>query len=204
MVPKPRKVFSAQIENIQLIRRRHVIALRLYPQLPVNVRFAIRPTILPRGGGADGLSPVLINKGTGIGWSSYHLHRREDIYGPDASVYRPERWESGQLLHEVAQKGGFLDFHAGPRICLGSMNNLIVSIPLGVLPSLGTDMLLTCLLLCLEDYAIMEASLAVLRILQTFPNICIPPSEPNGPVGSERQNLTITLSSADGTKVLLR
>lgn len=55
-----------------------------------------------------------------------------------------------------------------------------------------------------EDYAIMEASLAVIRILQTYPAICLPPGVPNGPVGSERQNLTITLSSADGTKVLLR
>lgn len=86
----------------------------------MNVRFAVRPTILPRGGGPDGLAPVLINKGTGIGWSSYHLHRREDIYGQDACVYRPERWEGGRLSHEVAQTGGFLDFHAGPRVCLGS------------------------------------------------------------------------------------
>lgn len=100
--------------------RLHVLALRLYPQLPVNVRFAIRPTILPRGGGADGLAPVLIGKGTGLGWSSYHLHRREDIYGQDSCVYRPERWQSGRLSQKVAQTGAFLDFHAGPRVCLGS------------------------------------------------------------------------------------
>ncbi|KAJ4413393.1 hypothetical protein N0V82_008562, partial [Gnomoniopsis sp. IMI 355080] len=112
-------VSRKQIQQLPFLRCVLNETLRLYPQLPVNVRFAIRPTILPRGGGADGLSPVLLDKGTGIGWSSYHLHRREDIYGPDASIYRPERWESGQLLHEVAQKGGFLDFHAGPRICLG-------------------------------------------------------------------------------------
>lgn len=110
-----------------LIFRHHVIALRLYPQLPVNVRFAIRPTILPRGGGPDGLSPVLIDKGTGLGWSSYHLHRREDIYGPDACVYRPERWEGGRLSHEVAQTGAFLDFHAGPRVCLGSTYFQVIS-----------------------------------------------------------------------------
>lgn len=181
--------------------RRRVIALRLYPQLPVNVRFAVRPTILPRGGGPDGLAPVLINKGTGIGWSSYHLHRREDIYGQDACVYRPERWEGGQLSREVAQTGGFLDFHAGPRICLGSAyfppsRSLLVTSFDGF-----TDMTLKY---SSEDYAIMEASLAIIRILQTYPTLCLPPGVPNGPVGSERQNLTITLSSADGTKVLLR
>lgn len=55
-----------------------------------------------------------------------------------------------------------------------------------------------------EDYAIMEASLAIIRILQLFPDICLPPSIPNEPLGFEKQNLTITLSSADGTKVLLK
>lgn len=50
----------------------------------------------------------------------------------------------------------------------------------------------------------MEASLAIVRILQTCPNIRLPPDELNGPVGSEKQNLTILLSSAEGTKVMLR
>lgn len=95
----------------------------------MNVRFAIRPTILPRGGGADGQSPVLIRKGTGMGWSTYHLHRRTEIYGEDARFYRPERWESGELLHKVSQGGGFVDFHAGPRICLGSKLNSLPHFP---------------------------------------------------------------------------
>jgi len=94
-------------------------ALRLYPQLPINVRFATRMTMLPRGGGPDGTSPVLIRKGEGLGWSAYHLHRKESIYGPDAEVYRPSRWEGGELQRR-AGIGGFLDFHAGPRVCLGS------------------------------------------------------------------------------------
>lgn len=54
-----------------------------------------------------------------------------------------------------------------------------------------------------EDYALQEASVAAIRILQRYPNIRLPPSEPNEPVGAEKQNLTITLSSAEGTKVLL-
>lgn len=49
----------------------------------------------------------------------------------------------------------------------------------------------------------MEASLAVVRILQTYPNIRLPESETNGPVGTEKQNLTIVLSSAEGAKVVL-
>ncbi|KAI1181758.1 cytochrome P450 [Nemania serpens] len=149
--------------------------LRLYPQLPVNVRFAVRPTILPRGGGPDGRSPWLLRKGQGIGWSTYHMHRSEALYGPDARVYRPERWEDGTLLHRVHDMGaGFLDFHTGPRLCLG------------------------------KDFALMEASYAIVRILQTFPNIRLPAGVPNEPVGSEQQNLTIVLSSANGCTVLLK
>jgi hypothetical protein len=33
------------------------VALRLYPQLAINLRFANKTTVLPRGGGPDGQSP---------------------------------------------------------------------------------------------------------------------------------------------------
>jgi len=44
------------------------------------------------------------------------MHRREELYGDDADVFRPERWENGKL------KGigwGWLPFNDGPRVCLG-------------------------------------------------------------------------------------
>lgn len=49
----------------------------------------------------------------------------------------------------------------------------------------------------------MEASYAIVRILQRFPNIRLPPRVPNKPVGAEKQHLSIVLSSAEGAKVLL-
>jgi hypothetical protein len=49
----------------------------------------------------------------------------------------------------------------------------------------------------------MEASYAVIRILQAFPNIRLPPGVPNEPVGTERQDYTIGLAPTDGVKVLL-
>jgi len=49
----------------------------------------------------------------------------------------------------------------------------------------------------------MEASYAIVRILQTFPNIRLPPDIPVEMTGQERQNLTIVVSSAEGCKVLL-
>lgn len=41
-------------------------ALRLYPTLPMNIRFANKATVLPRGGGSDGTSPVLLPEGLAL------------------------------------------------------------------------------------------------------------------------------------------
>ncbi|MCJ1411557.1 hypothetical protein MMC19_005647 [Ptychographa xylographoides] len=143
---------------------------RLYPQLPVNVRFATKTTVIPQGGGPDGQSPVLLRKGMGIGIAVYHMHRSKNLYGPDADSFRPERWE-GDELKNIGW--GFMPFHGGPRQCLG------------------------------KDFALMEASCAVVRILQIFPNIRLPPGCPTEPTGQERQTLTVVVSSADGCKVCL-
>ena len=41
------------------------------------------------------------------------MHSDPDFWGPDADVFRPERWDN--------RKFGFhyLPFNAGPRICIG-------------------------------------------------------------------------------------
>lgn len=50
----------------------------------------------------------------------------------------------------------------------------------------------------------MEASCAIVRILQTFPNLRLPPDLPREPIGQEKQQLTIVVASAEGCKVLLQ
>ena len=92
-------------------------ALRLYPSVPINVRIAQKTTWLPRGGGPDGDAPLLVRRGVGVGFLAYYLHRRKDLYGDDAGEFRPERWEGPEL----ANIGwGYIPFHGGPRLCLGS------------------------------------------------------------------------------------
>ncbi|GAM86299.1 hypothetical protein ANO11243_043110 [Dothideomycetidae sp. 11243] len=90
-------------------------SLRLHPQVPWNFREALVDTVLPLGGGKDGLSPCLVPKGTNVSWSNYAMHRRTDMFGPDAEVFRPERW-----LEDGLRPGWeYLPFNGGPRVCLG-------------------------------------------------------------------------------------
>ena len=78
----------------------------------------MKTTLLPHGGGPDRCSPVLLKRGTGVGYSVYHMHRRRDLYGDDAADFRPERWDENDLANTIGW--GFMPFHGGPRICLGS------------------------------------------------------------------------------------
>ncbi|MCJ1396047.1 hypothetical protein MMC18_008934 [Xylographa bjoerkii] len=94
-------------------------SLRLYPLVPLNGRQAIVDTVLPMGGGKDGLSPCLIPKGQTVVWSLYAMHRRTDLFGEDANIFRPERW-----LDDGEKKGlrvgwNYLPFNGGPRVCIG-------------------------------------------------------------------------------------
>jgi cytochrome P450 len=76
---------------------------------------ASKDTTLPRGGGLDGSSPVFVAKGDLVYWSSFSMHRRKDVYGPDADECRPERWET------LRPGWAYVPFSGGPRICLGRM-----------------------------------------------------------------------------------
>lgn len=65
----------------------------------------------------------------------------------------------------------YFPFSGGPRQCLG------------------------------EDFALMEISYTVVRLLQAFRVISLPVGDKIDPVGGERQRLTLVLSSADGCRV---
>lgn len=87
--------------------------LRVYPIVPINGRAAVRDTVLPSGGGSDGQSPLFIKKGVTVNYSVHAMHRRKDLWGPDADEFIPERWEARRPGWE------YLPFNGGPRICIG-------------------------------------------------------------------------------------
>ncbi len=67
----------------------------------------------------------------------------------------------------------YFPFSGGPRICLG------------------------------QDFALIEVSYTVVRLLQAFPAIALPAGAKDEQIGTEKQRLTLVLSSADGCKVEL-
>ncbi|KAI0011489.1 cytochrome P450 [Xylariaceae sp. FL0662B] len=87
--------------------------LRLFPAGPINVREAVRDTVLPIGGGPDGQGPVAVRKGARVQLGTYYTHRRKDLWGDDANEFRPERWR-GRI-----RGWDFTPFSGGPQICVG-------------------------------------------------------------------------------------
>ncbi|KAJ4514742.1 hypothetical protein HRR75_004106 [Exophiala dermatitidis] len=169
-----RELNRDDLRNMPYLQNVMKEVLRLYPSAPVNTRTAMTTTVLPTGGGPDRKSPVLIPKGSAVAYSVYSMHRRPDLYGMDAEIFRPERWDEADmpLYHNPTNaKWGYLPFNGGPRICLGM------------------------------DFALTEAAYTIVRLIQRFPTIQLPPGEVVELTGVEKQTMTLVMSITDGCKV---
>ncbi|KAK9471937.1 cytochrome P450 [Dipodascopsis tothii] len=102
------------LKNFDYMRHTLNEVLRLYPSVPQNYRIAVKDTMLPTGGGPDGKQPVFVPKGGRVVWTVFCMHRRKDLWGPDADLFRPERWAEGRT-----HSWDYVPFNGGPRICLG-------------------------------------------------------------------------------------
>lgn len=74
-------------------------------------RTAFKDTILPRGGGPDGESPIFMKVGDQIsmfGWGCNHI---ESVWGKDCYEFVPSRWNDMKIPPE------FVPFGGGRRIC---------------------------------------------------------------------------------------
>ncbi|KAH6665798.1 cytochrome P450 [Halenospora varia] len=126
------------LKNMKFLKSVMNETLRLFPPVPNNARYASRSTVLPRGGGPDGQSPVHIKAGTIVMYPIYALHRRRDIYGDNADDFVPERWSADAPGGPLRPGWGFIPFNGGPRICVG------------------------------QQYALTEAGYAIVRLCQMF------------------------------------
>ncbi|KAH8885670.1 cytochrome P450 [Thozetella sp. PMI_491] len=95
-------------------------SLRLVnPTIDIS-RTAAVDTIVPRGGGKDGASPMFLPKGSNLNLWLYAMQHRKDIWGPDAEEFRPERW-----LDYRTTTWAYSPFGGGARLCLGQQLALI-------------------------------------------------------------------------------
>ncbi|KAF5374229.1 hypothetical protein D9758_004680 [Tetrapyrgos nigripes] len=123
--------------------------LRLYPPVPFDGRTSRVSTTLPNKGG----HPWCIPKNTMCVYSVFLIHRREDLWGPDALDFDPDRFFD-ERLHKYLTPNPFifLPFNAGPRICLG------------------------------QQYAYNEASYFMIKLIQKFTDLSlaldVQPSQP--------------------------
>lgn len=110
---KPHDITFARLKSCTFLQHCLNETLRLYTVVPLNSRRAVRDTTLPRGGGPDGQGKLYVRKNQEVNYAVHVMHRRKDIWGPDADEFKPERW--------VGRKPGweYLPFNGGPRICIG-------------------------------------------------------------------------------------
>ncbi|KAF9040809.1 cytochrome P450 [Panaeolus papilionaceus] len=93
--------------------------LRLYPSVPIDARTNTQAAVLESAKGSNE-PPIYIPAGTAVAYSVLYMHRRKDLWGPDALVFDPDRFLD-ERLHKYLTPNPFIfcPFNAGPRICLG-------------------------------------------------------------------------------------
>ncbi|KAF7759664.1 hypothetical protein Agabi119p4_11359 [Agaricus bisporus var. burnettii] len=116
--------------------------LRLYPVVPFNVRESVNGTTWPNPD-PNG-KPFYIPAGTRTLYSVFMMQRREDLWGPDAEEFDPDRFLDERVKKYLVKNSFiFLPFNAGPRICLG------------------------------QQFAYNEMSFILIRLLQNFSSISL-------------------------------
>ncbi|VDB86505.1 unnamed protein product [Peniophora sp. CBMAI 1063] len=132
------------IKNLRYMRAVLNETLRLYPPVPFNMRVATRDVVWQPTN--TGEYPLFVAKGTACVLAPFVMHRREDLWGPDALVFDPDRFLD-ERLHRYLVPNPFIfsAFSAGPRICLG------------------------------QQFAYNEASFTLVRLIQEFSRIDLAP-----------------------------
>ncbi|KAG1750539.1 cytochrome P450 [Suillus paluster] len=93
-----------------------------------------------------GKKPLFVPGGISIWYSVFLMHRRTDLWGPDALEFDPDRWLDERVnKYLIPNPYIFLPFNAGPRICLG------------------------------QQFAYNEMSFMLIRLLQNFSAITLSP-----------------------------
>ncbi|XP_037937478.1 probable cytochrome P450 313a4 [Teleopsis dalmanni] len=107
----PEKDFYIQCDQLSQLPYLELVineTLRLAPSFPLIGREAMKDTQI-----GENFFP----KGIQVFISIYHLHRRTDIWGPNADEFEPERFSVEN--YGKKQKNAYIPFSKGPRNCIG-------------------------------------------------------------------------------------
>ncbi|KAK6974435.1 cytochrome P450 [Favolaschia claudopus] len=140
--PTARPTYDS-IKDMKYLRAVINETLRLYPSVPFNVKECINTTTWPSPDPNDP-RPIYIPGGAKVPWASILMHRRKDLWGPDAEEFSPDRFLDERVKkYLLPNPFQFLPFNAGPRICLG------------------------------QQFAYNEMSFMLIRLLQSFESFSI-------------------------------
>ncbi|KAK0460977.1 cytochrome P450 [Desarmillaria tabescens] len=114
--PVRRPTFE-DIKGMKYLRAVINETMRLYPAVPVNVRTSIKETTFPSDDPDE--KDIYVPAGTPVPYSVFLMHRRKDLWGPDAEQFDPLRFIDERHHRITKNPWIFLPFNAGPRICLG-------------------------------------------------------------------------------------
>lgn len=107
------------IQSLTLFKHVLFEVIRLQGPSGRVFRSALRDTVLPVGGGANGQFPILVKEGTMIALNVWSLHHDKDLWGDDVDDFKPDRWASRHLASD------FIPFLCGPRVCPAQQQVLI-------------------------------------------------------------------------------
>ncbi|KAJ3512922.1 hypothetical protein NLJ89_g3244 [Agrocybe chaxingu] len=118
--------------------------LRLYPPVPFDSRMSSKATVWTSK--VPGSKSYYIPANTRVLYGVFNMHRRTDLWGPDALEFDPDRFLD-ERLHKYLTPNPYIfcPFNAGPRICLG------------------------------QQFAYHESSFFIVRLLQQFTNFRLAP-----------------------------
>ena len=91
---------------------------RVVPKGGYTIKLNV-PSSASKSGKEERVTEVFLPAGTVVTASSYCLHRNEDVFGPNADEWKPERWLEAGEEKRREMEGWMWTFASGARMCIG-------------------------------------------------------------------------------------